>query len=102
MRHYLCGVERVKRFVNVHLHCIVSNLQKIGKMWKLPPVENFLRTPMHPKSNKIFRHLQFRPCKLDAESKIRWIVKSTGRMVKRMVNTKTETLMCHATGFILA
>jgi len=23
-------------------------------------------------------------------------------MVKRMVNTKTETLMCHATGFILA
>ena len=28
--HFLCGVERVKRFVNVHLHCIVSNLKRIS------------------------------------------------------------------------
>ena len=26
MRDFLCGVERVKRFVNIHLHCIDSNL----------------------------------------------------------------------------
>ena len=25
-------VERVKRFVNVHLHCIVSNLKRTRKM----------------------------------------------------------------------
>jgi len=37
MRHFLCGVERVKRFVNVHLHCIVSNLKMISKMSTLPP-----------------------------------------------------------------
>jgi len=26
MGHFLCSVERIKRFVNVHLHCIVSNV----------------------------------------------------------------------------
>jgi len=26
------GVERVKRFVNVCLHCIVNNLQRISKI----------------------------------------------------------------------
>jgi len=24
--HFLCSVERIKRFVNVHLHCIVSSV----------------------------------------------------------------------------
>jgi len=33
------GVERVKRFVNVHLHCIVSNLQRIIKISTFPPDE---------------------------------------------------------------
>jgi len=28
MGNFLCGVERVKRFVEVHLHCIVRNLKK--------------------------------------------------------------------------
>jgi len=37
MGHFLCGVERVKRFVNVHLHCIVSNLEMIGKISTLSP-----------------------------------------------------------------
>jgi len=32
MGRFLCGVERVKRFVNVHLHCIISNLKIISKM----------------------------------------------------------------------
>ena len=26
MGHFLCNVERIKRFVNVHLHCIVRNV----------------------------------------------------------------------------
>jgi len=40
------GVERVKRFLNVHLHCIVSNLKRISKVSTFPPLEKFLRTPM--------------------------------------------------------
>jgi len=32
------GMERVKRFVNVHLHCIVSNMKSISKILTfLPP-----------------------------------------------------------------
>jgi len=36
MGHFLCGKEMVKRFVNVHLHCIVSNLEIIRKVAKFP------------------------------------------------------------------
>jgi len=39
-------LERVKRFVNVHLHCIVSNLKRISKISTLSSLEKFLRTPM--------------------------------------------------------
>ena len=46
MGNFLCGVEMVKRFVNVHLHCIVGNVKKINEMSTLPPLEKFLRTPM--------------------------------------------------------
>jgi len=31
--YFLCGLEREKCFVNVHLHCIVSNLKRIAKCW---------------------------------------------------------------------
>ena len=41
MENSFCGAVRVKRFVNVHLHCIVSNLKRISKMLTL---EKFLRT----------------------------------------------------------
>jgi len=45
--HFLCGVETVKRFVNVHLHCNVSNLKNISNIMTLPPsLEKFLLTPM--------------------------------------------------------
>jgi len=45
--NFLCGVETGKRFVNVHLHCNVSNLRIISKMSTLPsPPKKFLRTPM--------------------------------------------------------
>jgi len=39
-------VEREKRFVNVHLQCIASNLKIISKMSTLTPLGKFLRTPM--------------------------------------------------------
>jgi len=39
------GVKTVKRFVNVHLHCTVSDLKRISKISMLPPLEKFLRTP---------------------------------------------------------
>jgi len=40
------GVERVNRFVNVYLHCIVSNLKRISTISTLPTVKIFLRTSM--------------------------------------------------------
>jgi len=37
MGHFLCSVERIKRFLNLHLHCIVSNvLYKVRKYSGLP------------------------------------------------------------------
>jgi len=40
------GLERVMRFVNVHLRCIVSNLKSICKFSTLlPPWENFCGRP---------------------------------------------------------
>jgi len=44
MGNFLCGVEVVKRFVNVNLHCNVSNLKKIRKISTFPLLEKFLRT----------------------------------------------------------
>jgi len=35
--HFLCSVERIKRFVNVHLHCIVSNVPSKGRKYSGPP-----------------------------------------------------------------
>jgi len=32
MGHFRCGVERVKRYVNAHLHCIISSLKWGSKM----------------------------------------------------------------------
>jgi len=36
MGHLRCGVERVKLYVNVHLHCIVSSLKWSSKMSTSP------------------------------------------------------------------
>jgi len=44
--HFRYGVERAKRCVNVHLHCIVSNMERISKMSSLPtPWKNFCGRP---------------------------------------------------------
>jgi len=40
------AVKSRKRFVNVRLHCIVSNLKSISKISTLLPMEKFLRTLM--------------------------------------------------------
>jgi len=37
MGHFLCSVERIKRFVNVHLHCIVNNVASKGRKYSGPP-----------------------------------------------------------------
>jgi len=34
--HFLCGVERVKCYVNAHFHCIVSSLKCASEMTNLP------------------------------------------------------------------
>jgi len=45
MRHFLCGIDRVKYFVNVCLHC--QQPEKDKQMSTLPPLEKFLRMPMY-------------------------------------------------------
>ena len=44
--HFRYGVERAKHFVNVHWHCIVSNMERISKTSSLLLLEKFLRTPV--------------------------------------------------------
>ena len=45
--HFLCGVARVKRYVNVYLHlCHQQREMENQKMSTLPTLEKFLRTPM--------------------------------------------------------
>jgi len=46
MGYFLCGVDKISRFVNVRLHCIDSNQNLVSKMSTLSPLEKFLRTPM--------------------------------------------------------
>jgi len=42
MGHFLCGVETIKRFVKIRLHCNVSKMKKISKMSTLhSPWKNF-------------------------------------------------------------
>jgi len=44
--YFRYGVEKAKRFVNVHLHCIVSNMNSISKIPSLlPPWKNFCGRP---------------------------------------------------------
>ena len=38
--------RKCKAFLNVQLHCILSNLKRISKMLTLPPMGKILRTPM--------------------------------------------------------
>jgi len=43
--HFRYGVERAKRFVNVHWHRIVSNMESISKISSLPPWKRFCGRP---------------------------------------------------------
>jgi len=79
MGDFLCGLEWVKRFVNVHLHCIVSNLNTMSEMSTLSPLEKFLRMPV-PRTLHWFPHRHghpqgvqnghFPPCKFGLRTKI--------------------------------
>jgi len=42
----VCGLEKVKRFVKVHLRCVFRNLKKDKRNADVAPLEKFLRTPM--------------------------------------------------------
>jgi len=47
MGNFLCGLERVKRFVKVHLHYMFRNLKKdMRNVDVAPPLKKFLLTPM--------------------------------------------------------
>jgi len=47
MGNFLCDVERVKRFVKAHLHCIVRNLKKDRQNVDVAPhFEKFMWTSM--------------------------------------------------------
>jgi len=37
MGHYLCNVDWIKSFVNVHLHCITSNVPYQMRKYSGPP-----------------------------------------------------------------
>ena len=72
MWHFLCGVETVTCFVNVHLHWNVSNLKSDvsmqNKISTLPSVDKILWTPMYfPNA------LQVIGCQLFFTKKICWL-----------------------------
>jgi len=60
MWHFVCSVERIKRFLNVHLHCIVSNvpskvIKYSGPSELLGNEISFSRTCNIPKQWKLHR-----------------------------------------------
>ena len=61
---FLCGVERVKRFVYVNLRCIVRNLKRISKISTLlPPWKNFADAHGHKLSHCFLTYCDFiHPC----------------------------------------
>jgi len=46
--HFHCDSERVERFVNVHLHFIVSNLKRMSKISTLPVTLPWINFCGHP------------------------------------------------------
>jgi len=60
MGYFLCSVERIKHFVNVNLHCIVSNVSSKVRKYSGPPELlrseiSFSRTCNIPKQWKLHR-----------------------------------------------
>jgi len=69
MGHFLCSLERIKHFVNVHLHCIVNNVPSKGRKYSAPPELlrseiSFLRTCNNPKhaNKKLFERNVYFAC----------------------------------------
>jgi len=44
--HFLCGVAKANRYVNVYLHLCRQHPEMDNRMSTLPTLENFLRTPL--------------------------------------------------------
>jgi len=44
--HFLCGVAKVKRYVNVYLHLCRQQPEMDNRISSLLTLEKFLRTPM--------------------------------------------------------
>ena len=44
--HFLCGVARVKRYVNLYLDLYRQQPEMDNQMSTLPTLEKYLRTPM--------------------------------------------------------
>jgi len=60
MGHFRCSVERIKDFLNLHLHCIVNNVPYKVRKYSGPPELllneiSFLRTCNIPKQWKLHR-----------------------------------------------
>jgi len=60
MGHFLCSVARIKRFLNAHLHCIVSNVPYKVRKYSGPPELlrseiSFACTCVIPKQSKLRR-----------------------------------------------
>jgi len=60
MGHFLCSAEMIKRLVNIHLHCIVSNVPSEVRKYSAPPELlrseiSFSRTCNIPKQWKLQR-----------------------------------------------
>jgi len=60
MGHFLCSIERIKRFLNLHFHCIISNVPYKVRNYSGPPelLRNeisFSRTCNIPKQGKLHR-----------------------------------------------
>jgi len=63
MGKFLCGLDRVKRFVKVDLHCIFRNLKNDKRNVDVDPLEKFLQMP-----------IALRFCKNDSDSSLESLI----------------------------
>ena len=57
--HFRYGVERAKLFVNVHLHCILSNMERMSKISSLPPPPGKVSADVRASDLKFFKFVAF-------------------------------------------
>jgi len=57
MGNFLCGVERAKRFVKIHLHCIVRNLKKYKRNVDVAKPSGKISADAHERACKTMNRL---------------------------------------------